>query len=127
MSNARRSKDYNSLPPLEVLSEPRAKALLHRMDAPLCGTMAIQDYEIRALLKHFLSTGTASESETRTIEAMQAKIDSLMLQYCPDEMTEEQKAKWAAHQKPTSCPHAAPFVYCEVCKAHPCPLGLTPE
>jgi hypothetical protein len=68
-----------------------------------------------------------AKSETSTIEAMQAKIDSLMLEYCPDEMTEEQKAKWAAHQKPASCPHAAPFVYCEVCKVHPCPLGLNPE
>ena len=29
---------------------------------------------------------------------MQARIDALMLEYCPDEMSEEQKRNWAAHQ-----------------------------
>lgn len=33
--------------------------------------------------------------------AKQAKIDALMLEYCPDEMTQEQLAEWAAHQKPS--------------------------
>jgi hypothetical protein len=32
--------------------------------------------------------------------AAQARIDSLMLEYCPDEMTEPQKARWAEHQAP---------------------------
>ena len=30
---------------------------------------------------------------------LQAQIDRLMLEYCPDEMTSEQLATWAAHQK----------------------------
>ena len=34
------------------------------------------------------------------VPALQARIDALMLEYCPDEMTEAQKANWAAHQKP---------------------------
>jgi len=29
---------------------------------------------------------------------LQAKIDSLMLEYCPEEMTQEQKDSWARHQ-----------------------------
>lgn len=33
--------------------------------------------------------------------AKQAKIDALMLEYCPDEMTPEQIAEWEAHQKPS--------------------------
>ena len=33
-------------------------------------------------------------------EALQARIDELMLEHCPDEMTAEQKANWAEHQKP---------------------------
>lgn len=33
---------------------------------------------------------------------LQAKIDRLMLEYCPDEMTPEQLAEWAANQKPAS-------------------------
>jgi hypothetical protein len=31
-------------------------------------------------------------------ESLQAKVDALMLEYCPEEMTPEQKANWAAHQ-----------------------------
>lgn len=32
----------------------------------------------------------------------QAKIDRLMLEYCPDEMTTAQIENWAKHQKPVS-------------------------
>lgn len=32
--------------------------------------------------------------------AQQAVIDRLMLEHCPDEMTDEQRARWAAAQKP---------------------------
>lgn len=31
-------------------------------------------------------------------DSQQAKIDRLMLEYCPDEMTEQQKKEWARHQ-----------------------------
>ncbi len=34
------------------------------------------------------------------LASKQAKIDSLMLEYCPDEMTQEQKDNWAKHQVP---------------------------
>lgn len=33
------------------------------------------------------------------VAALQAKIDALMLEHCSDEMTPEQKANWAKHQK----------------------------
>lgn len=33
------------------------------------------------------------------INALQAQIDSLMLEYCPDEMTKEQFENWGKHQK----------------------------
>jgi len=32
------------------------------------------------------------------LAAKQAKIDALMLEYCPDEMTEEQFVEWSKHQ-----------------------------
>lgn len=34
--------------------------------------------------------------------AAQAKIDELMLEYCPNEMTQEQLDEYAKHQKPVS-------------------------
>lgn len=37
--------------------------------------------------------------------ALQCKIDALMLEYCPDEMTEAQKENWAKHQR-TVTPNA---------------------
>ena len=33
------------------------------------------------------------------IDRLQAKIDSLMLEHCPDEMTPEQLENWERHQK----------------------------
>jgi hypothetical protein len=34
------------------------------------------------------------------VDAKQARIDALMLEFCPDEMDAEQRAEWANHQKP---------------------------
>lgn len=34
------------------------------------------------------------------VDARQAKIDALMLEFCPDEMTAEQKENWARNQRP---------------------------
>lgn len=34
-----------------------------------------------------------------TVNAQQARIDELMCEYCPDEMTEDQIAEWEKHQK----------------------------
>ena len=42
------------------------------------------------------------EERNRAVMALQCKLDALMLEYCPDEMTEEQKAEWARHQQPAS-------------------------
>ena len=33
------------------------------------------------------------------LAAKQAQIDRLMIEYCPDEMTDEQTAEWAKHQR----------------------------
>ena len=42
----------------------------------------------------------ACQSDCDTWMAAQAKIDALMLEYCPDEITPEQLDEWARHQKP---------------------------
>ncbi len=38
------------------------------------------------------------QAETERADANQAKIDALMFEHCPDEMTDEQKHKWAISQ-----------------------------
>ena len=41
------------------------------------------------------------ESLVKKNAALQAKIDELMLEYCPDEMTPEQIAEWERNQSPS--------------------------
>ena len=40
------------------------------------------------------------ESLRQQLSAAQAKIDELMLEYCPEEMTNEQIAEYEKHQRP---------------------------
>jgi hypothetical protein len=35
-------------------------------------------------------------------DGLQAKVDALMLEYCPSEMNDNQLAEWASHQKVAS-------------------------
>lgn len=42
------------------------------------------------------------ESVADEIESLQARIDALMLEYCPNEMTPAQIERWERHQRPTS-------------------------
>ena len=53
---------------------------------------------------HDLADAAADEIDALEAEiaTLQCKIDELMLEYCPDEMTEEQKVEWARHQQPVS-------------------------
>lgn len=37
-------------------------------------------------------------AERRRADAAEAKVDALMLEYCPDEMTAAQWDRWASHQ-----------------------------
>jgi hypothetical protein len=41
----------------------------------------------------------------RQIQAKQAEIDRLMLEYCPSEMTPEQIEEWGRHQRKAAAPH----------------------
>jgi hypothetical protein len=44
------------------------------------------------------------ENAAPVVAAMQARIDALMLEYCPDEMTPAQWDSWAAHQEVAPLP-----------------------
>lgn len=57
-------------------------------------TQARNETEIRAAV--------VEEWNKRIADPLQARIDELMLEYCPDEMTAEQKARWAECQKQMS-------------------------
>lgn len=40
------------------------------------------------------------EEKDAEIKRLQAQVDALMLEFCPDEMTHEQVARWGENQKP---------------------------
>lgn len=65
---------------------------------PRCGTNLLTADEAYQMLQHVA---------VPALDAMQAKIDRLMLEYCPDEMTPEQIAEWGRHQKPVPDAEAA--------------------
>lgn len=50
------------------------------------------------------------EAAMDEIASLQAKIDRLMLEYCPDEMTPEQVGEWGNHQVPASAPVAWEYI-----------------
>ena len=75
------------------------KLLLNRLEAAekenrdLC-----EDYlEMKRFCKE---TAKGELYQQRRAEAAEAKIDALMLEYCPDEMTDEQLKRWGECQVP---------------------------
>lgn len=59
------------------------------------GCLLVTDAQIEAFGEAMAAWGAAQERER-----MQARIDALMLEHCPDEMSDEQKRNWAANQVP---------------------------
>ena len=58
---------------------------------------------VKALRRMNLKTGDEAADEIERLRgelaATEAKIDALMLEYCHDEMTEEQVQRWANNQR----------------------------
>jgi len=48
----------------------------------------------------------ASETFEKRCNSQQAKIDSLMIEFCPDEMTDEQISEYSINQKEAEHPYA---------------------
>lgn len=59
------------------------------------------------ILRALVAAFNAMPSALAAIDAKQARIDALMLEWCPDEMTPEQLAEYERNQKPVSPEHVA--------------------
>ena len=55
---------------------------------------------ITANIAALLDAAERAEAAERELAEARAKIDALMLEYCPDEMTPGQVDEWARHQRP---------------------------
>ena len=112
--------------PTAVLHEKAAERIkhlegLHRLgwaarDCPACGSQIAMAAEISLKERieqlegelaeahdHYqpqIDEGIKEHNELRReLAAKQAHTDRLMLEFCPEEMTEEQTAEWASHQR----------------------------
>lgn len=56
--------------------------------------------EIERMRQQLRDASQIIVDQNRARDAIQARLDEVMLEYCPDEMTCEQKANWAKHQAP---------------------------
>jgi hypothetical protein len=100
-----------------------------------CGRPRGNDYPSCNDARHSQTALAESESSNRAhvaeLKIADAKIDALMLEYCPDEMTQEQRDNWANNQASQTetkrkCPECVydvsnPFV-CDRCGT---PMGPT--
>ena len=64
--------------------------------------LAAKDAEIQEWKDAWLGSNIDNDALRRKLAAAQAKIDALMLEYCPNEMTPEQIKEWGKHQVPVS-------------------------
>lgn len=79
-----------------------ALALLARMRAACGDDGRRMQGELEAYLRELRADAERVAALERDVARAQARIDALMLEYCPDEMTPEQVAEWSRHQRPVS-------------------------
>jgi hypothetical protein len=60
-----------------------------RIEKGQANVVSVENHKLKREVDRLESSG----------DSLQAKIDSLMLEYCPDEMTKEQLAIWESHQR----------------------------
>lgn len=84
---------------LVALCQPEADSRLVRHARQLEQELAIAKEDARCAWATARSSDTARIEEMKKRDALQAKVDELMLEYCPDEMTEEQLRNWESHQR----------------------------
>jgi len=80
-----------------------SKISVSAKDLTAWGNLALKNGNISSFVN--LVTDWAQAAEEGYLEldkenkALQSKVDWLMLEYCPEEMSEEQRQNWEANQK----------------------------
>jgi hypothetical protein len=74
--------------------------------------------EIKSALSRLAAAGEALKELPR----LQARIDELMLEFCPEDMTIEQRAEWARNQRPVDAAEQS-----RIDAALTTPLSVSPE
>lgn len=95
------------------MSEGKLNPPLAGSDLPLKARLrkmhGMGDHQLAALMD---GVGPKAADEIDRLEALvanqQATIDALMLEFCPDEMSEEQRERWARNQRKSSVQIDAP-------------------
>lgn len=58
-----------------------------------------------------VKTNQARKQVQSTVHKIQKQLDDIMMEYCPEEVSEEQWENWASHQKPISAETRATFEF----------------
>lgn len=60
-------------------------------------------YDLKLMIEYETMVKAAPGIEYhKALDYLQSKIDALMLEYCPEEMTQEQLSNWSSHQQLSS-------------------------
>lgn len=73
------------------------------------------DEKTAANFTHRMKQGLVCLFDSSVVHALQARIDALMLEYEPEEMTAEQLKNWAIAQKPVRAPGNMTFEPVDPC------------
>lgn len=72
------------------------------LDADPSNTTEIVKYFNPSVEHAWLMWQHIAEMMSKQLAGLQCKLDEVMLEYCPEDMSAEQFANWAAHQKTVS-------------------------
>lgn len=67
-----------------------------------CNQCHAMDREITRQKQEVVRWKARAATYKKKADAAQAKIDALMFEHCPQEMTQAQMDRWALHQKPVN-------------------------
>ena len=104
--------------------QPQASTTLEEAasHARVCSGLAEQHKSDPVLFAALTDAAAIIRDLRSAVARVQARIGALMLEYCPDEMTPEQVAEWARHQRPAN----PTIVHCDNCGCDWVDNGINP-